>query len=87
MKRTLLALAAITMLAGPVWAQGTTNPDSLSQQTGTPTTSGTDDRSEYTTSTNDSGTLPATASPLPLILASGLAALGAGAWLSRRRRS
>lgn len=95
MKRILLTLAMLSMLAAPVMGQtdygtnnntnqGTTN-DANTGTTNDVNTGTTTDMNNDTMA-NDDGSLPATASPLPLITLAGLGSLALGAWVARRRR-
>jgi LPXTG-motif cell wall-anchored protein len=78
---------------------GTTGPTNMNGTSGTSTTTRTSGTTSTTTDVNSgtgssdmsntggaNGELPRTASPLPLVMLSGLSALLGGAWISRRRR-
>ena len=63
---------------------GTTSSDMNNTGTSTNTTNNNTTGSDM--NNRSSGNLPRTAGPLPLVMLSGLGSLGAGLWLSRRRR-
>lgn len=103
MRRIFASLALIVVLAAPVLAQTNTqnpnqdpnyqtNPNNPANTTNdqnntlTSPNATTLDNTNNTSSTTDQ-TMPATASPLPLVLFSGLAALASGLWLGRRRQA
>jgi len=96
MKRTIASLAVLAILATGALAQ-TSDPYNSNPNTtpsSTPSTTPNDntlaDPNASTTTTTDadvnSESLPATASPLPLLALNGLGMIATGAWLVRRRR-
>ncbi len=98
MKRVPFALTAVLALAivGSLVAQSQESYPTATanqQQTGSTPTSGPStvpvDQQQTTTTdpaTQPASSLPATASPLPLIGLGGLVSLAAGLWVSRSRR-
>jgi LPXTG-motif cell wall-anchored protein len=94
MKRTLVFLASLAILALPVmsWGQDQQYPQNQqpTTQQGTPqnentTTTPTTPTTTTTTEATTDPSMPSTASDLPLVAASGITLLALGLWLSRRR--
>jgi len=98
MKRILLCISFVLVLAGVtgvVWAQepsAPAQPAPTSEQATTPdqasaTGQSSQPAADPAASTSESSNLPKTASPLPLVAAIGLASLAIGVALPRRRSS
>jgi hypothetical protein len=97
MKRTIASLAVLAVLATGAFAQtsdpyNTNNANNTNNASTTTTTTTTDNTladpnaTTTTTTTEADESLPATASPLPLLALNGLGMIATGAWLVRRRR-
>ncbi len=90
MRRTLAFLAALVVIGLPTitWGQ---NQYGQTQQPTTTQDSSQNMHAQSATTTDAQSTadpsMPKTASDMPLVGATGLAMLGAGLWLSRRRRT
>ncbi len=69
----------------PATTSSTTQNESATTPSNTTTEPTTSTSSTTPSSTTSSGKLPATASPVPLVIGISLAAMAAGAWLSRPR--
>jgi LPXTG-motif cell wall-anchored protein len=92
MSKTAVAVATILMLGtiglGAAWSQTGSDPyatDPAASQGGTATTAADPATTETTEPASESGMLPETASPWPLISLVGFGSLGAGLILRRRR--
>jgi len=98
MKRTIASLAVLAVLATGAFAQTSDPYNNNTSNTNTTNTNTANPNSpdntladpNATTSTTDANmkdeSLPATASPLPLLALSGMSMIATGAWLVRRRR-
>jgi hypothetical protein len=83
MKRVLSSLAAVLVLTTAVTVTARAqDPYQTQQQQSTTTT----DPAATPTTTSSTESMPATASPLPLVGLGGLASIAAGMWLTRRRK-
>jgi uncharacterized protein (TIGR03382 family) len=86
MRRTLAFLVALVVIGPPTitWGQ-----DRYAQQPAAAQDSSQSLRHQNATATDATAdpAMPNTASDIPLVGATGLAMLGAGAWLSRRRHT
>jgi LPXTG-motif cell wall-anchored protein len=92
MKRLTATFLLLVALASPLWAQyetqssgtNTTNTQTDNKATTTDNTMTSDATTTDATTTEN---LPATASPLPLLLLMGVGALASSLWLRRRRHA
>jgi len=89
MRRTLAFLAALVIIGLPTITWGQDQYGQTKQPTTTQDSSHNMQQPSATTTTDATAdpAMPKTASDMPLVGATGLAMLGAGLWLSRRRRT